>query len=83
MLLAGPLSHTSNQYRVSSKFSTFHWICLLFVLLILVGVELPSCIVVTLSWNALTCFLESSSVEDRLVLFVEVYEIIGGSFSLK
>ena len=28
--------------------------------LILVGVELPLCIVVTLSQNAVTCFLESS-----------------------
>ena len=25
---------------ISSKFSTFHWICLLFILLILVGIEL-------------------------------------------
>ena len=30
----------------------FHWICLLFILLVLVGVELPMCVVVTLSWNA-------------------------------
>ena len=29
---------------ILSKFSTFHWICLLFILLILVGVELPLCI---------------------------------------
>ena len=29
-------------------------------LLILVGIELPLCIVVTLSQNAITCFLESS-----------------------
>ena len=43
-----------------SKFSIFHWICLLFILLILVGVELPLCIVVTLSENAMACFLESS-----------------------
>ena len=34
----------------------------LFILLILVGVELPLCIVVTLSQNAITCFLESSRV---------------------
>ena len=40
--------------------STFHWICLLFILLILVGVELLLYIVITLSWNAMTCFLESS-----------------------
>ena len=40
---------------ISSKFSTFHWICL-FILLICV--ELPLCTVVTLSQNAITCFLE-------------------------
>ena len=50
MLLAGPISHTSTQYM--SNFSIFHWICLLFILLILVGVKLPLCIVVTLSENA-------------------------------
>ena len=32
--------------------------CLLFVFLILVGVELPPCIFITLFWNAVTCFLE-------------------------
>ena len=43
------------------EFSMFHWICLLFILLILVGVELPLCIIVTLSLkNAITSFLESS-----------------------
>ena len=31
------------------KFSIFHWICLLFILLILMGVEFPLCIAVTLS----------------------------------
>ena len=39
---------------ILSKFSTFHWICLLFILLILVGVELPLRIVVILSWSAVT-----------------------------
>ena len=34
---------------ILSKFSIFHWICLLFMLLILVGIELLLCIVVTLS----------------------------------
>ena len=41
----------------------FHWICLLFILLILVGVKLPMCmvvIVVTLYYNAVICFLEPS-----------------------
>ena len=43
-------------------FSMFHWICVLFILLILVGIELSLCIVVvveTLFQNAITCFLES------------------------
>ena len=38
----------------------FHWICLPSILLILVGVELPLCVVVTLSQNVVLCFLESS-----------------------
>ena len=33
---------------ILSKFSILHWICPLFILLILVGVEIPLCIVVTL-----------------------------------
>ena len=33
---------------ILSKFSTLHWICLLFVFFILVGVELPLCILTTL-----------------------------------
>ena len=45
---------------ILSNFSRLHWTCLLFIFLILVGVELPLCIVVTLSYNAVTCFLESS-----------------------
>ena len=44
----------------------FHWICLPSILLILVGVELPFCVVVTLSQNVVLCFLESSWVWDRL-----------------
>ena len=43
---------------ISSKSSTLYWICLLLIFLILVGAELPLCIVVTLSQNAVTCFLE-------------------------
>ena len=48
--------------NVSHKHSThgFRISLLLFIFLILVGDELPLCIVVTLSWNAITCFLESS-----------------------
>ena len=38
---------------ILSKISTLHWICLLFILLILVGVELPLCIDVALSYNAI------------------------------
>ena len=48
---------------ISSKFPMFRWIRLLFILLILLGPELPLCMVVivlTLSQNAATCFLESS-----------------------
>ena len=40
-------------------FTVFVCICLS-ILLIFLGVELPLCIVVTLSKNAITCFLESS-----------------------
>ena len=60
MLLAGQISHTSTQYIDFVDFFTFHWICLPFILLILVGVELPLCAIVTLSLNAVSCFLESS-----------------------
>ena len=64
MLLTGPISHTSTQYMdfvdIFSIFSIFHWICLLFITLILVGAELPLCTVVILSQNTITCFLESS-----------------------
>ena len=38
----------------------FHWIYLLFNLLILVGVKLPFCLVVTLSWNATYYFKPTS-----------------------
>ena len=60
MLLAGPISHTSTQYIDFVDFFAFHWICLPFILLILVGVELPLCVIFTLSQNAVLCFLESS-----------------------
>ena len=50
MLLAGPISHTSTQYiDFVDFFFIFHWICLPSILLIFVGVELPLCVVVTLS----------------------------------
>ena len=72
MLLVGPISHTSTQYMDFVEVSIFHWICLLFITLILVGIELPLCIVVTLSQNAVTCFLESSRVSDRFVLLLKL-----------
>ena len=58
---------------ISSKFSLFNWICLLFILLILMGVELPLCLFVTLSYNRITCFLESNWVQDSFVLFQWMY----------
>ena len=60
MLLAGPISHTSTQYTDFVNFFISHWICLPSILLILVGVEPPLCVVVTLSQNVVLCFLESS-----------------------
>ena len=60
MLLAGPISYTSTQYIDFVDFFIFHWICLPSILLILVGVELPLCVIVTLSQNVVLCFLESS-----------------------
>ena len=49
MLLARPISHTGTQYiDFVELFSIFHWICLPSILLILVGVELPLCVVATL-----------------------------------
>ena len=67
MLLAGPISHTNILYKdfveIFNASICLLFICLRFILLILVGVELPLCIVVivvTLSWNAITYFLDSS-----------------------
>ena len=60
MLLAGPISHTSTQYIDFVDFFIFHWICLPSILLILMGVELSLCVVVTLSQNVVLCFLESN-----------------------
>ena len=60
MLLAGPISHTSIQYmdyikmfQISLDVSTIY-------LLVLIGIELSSSVVVTSSWNAISCFLLSS-----------------------
>ena len=60
MFLAGPILHTSTQYIDFSRFFIFHWICLPSILLILVGVGLPLCVVVTVFQNAVLCFRKSS-----------------------
>ena len=49
VLLAGPISHTSTQYIDFVDFLHFNGSVHQLFLLILVGVELPSCVVVTLS----------------------------------
>ena len=49
---------------ILSKFSTFHWISLLFILLVSVSVELPLAVVVTLSYNVFC-----GQVEFKIVLF--------------
>ena len=48
VLLAGPVSHTSTEYMDFVGISNISLIYLLFILLILVGVELPLCMIVTL-----------------------------------
>ena len=65
MLLAGSISHTSTHYMDFVEILTFHWIYLLFIFLILVGVELYLCIVVTLSCNAITCFWSQIEYESH------------------
>ena len=45
MLLAGPISYTSIHHIDFVEISKFHWICLLLIWLVLVGVEPPLCIV--------------------------------------
>ena len=49
MLLAGPISHTGTQYTDFAEILNNSLDFLPFILLILVGVELALCIVVTLS----------------------------------
>ena len=49
MFLAGRICQTGIHYMDFVEISMFHWIFLLFIMLILVGVELPWCILVTLS----------------------------------
>ena len=59
MLLAEPICHTSTQYIDFVDFLYFTGF-VYHILLILVGVELPLCVVITLSQNVVLCFLESS-----------------------
>ena len=49
MLLAGPVSHTSLQHMDFIKLFSVSLDGSKFILIILVGIELPFCIVVTLS----------------------------------
>ena len=65
MLLAGPISHTSTLY-IFCRFFTFQWICLPIILLILVGVELPLRVVVTI----LECCVTFSGVKLSIKSFV-------------
>ena len=67
MLLAGPVSHAGPQYM--DFVDMFHWICLLFILLILVGVELLLCIVVTI----LECYKLFSGVKLNIRSFSFIY----------
>ena len=63
MLLAGPILTLALNTWILSKFSIFHWICLLFILLILVGVELSLCI------KSLHFIFGRTSIEFRLLSF--------------
>ena len=66
MLLAGPISHTSTQYIDFVDFLMFQWICLPNILLILVGIELPLHVVVTI----LECCVMFSGVKLSIRSFV-------------
>ena len=65
MLLAGPISHISTQYIDFVSFFMFHWICLPFILLILVVVELPLCLI----HSILECCVVFSGVKLSIRLF--------------
>ena len=81
MLLAGPISHTSTQYIdfVDFFFFTFQWICLPIILLILVGVELPLHVVVTI----LECCVTFSGVKLSIRSFVLFINVLLCSISLR
>ena len=60
-LLAGPISHTSTQYMDFVKiFNISLDLSSIYFAHFLAGIELPLCMVITLSQNAITCSLESS-----------------------
>ena len=85
MLLAGPISHTSTQYIDFFDFLHFNGsACLPIILLILVGVELPLRVVVTI----LECCVTFSGVKLSIrsfVLFISTYgdniSTVGGNIS--
>ena len=55
--------------QILSKFSMFQRICLLFILLILMGIDLPLCLVATLSQDAMLYPAFWSQAEYKIVLF--------------
>ena len=48
----------------------FHWICLLFIFLVLVGVELPLCLVVMLSQDAMHDLFSEAKLSITLFGFI-------------
>ena len=61
MLFNGPISYTNKWYPdYFVEIFNVYWIRLIFFSLVLVGVEFLLCLDVTLSKNAVACFLESS-----------------------
>ena len=60
MLIARPISHTRIQYMNYLEIFSFYLDLSIIHLLVLVGVELPLCLIVTPSYNPITCFWESS-----------------------
>ena len=69
-VIGGTISHASTQYIDFVNFFTFNWICLTFILLILVGVELPLCVVVTLLYLGILCHVFWKQVEYKIVCFI-------------
>ena len=70
MLLARPISHTSTQYMDFVKiFNISLDLSSIFILLILLGVELPLCIVVTI----IECYNLFAGVKLSIRLFCFLY----------